>query len=70
MILDNCGIDYARMLLFMFGFLVYWKIREIPAPSRSSGNTSLLHDYKMVRSMLLKEQTVTSEKTIFMVLFQ
>ena len=26
MILDNFGIDYSRMLLFMFGFLVYWKI--------------------------------------------
>ena len=26
MILDNFGIDYSRMLLFVFGFLVYWKI--------------------------------------------
>ena len=26
MILDNSGIDYSRMLLFLFGFLVYWKI--------------------------------------------
>ena len=26
MLLDNYGVDYSRMLLFMFGFLVYWKI--------------------------------------------
>ena len=26
MILDNSGIDYLRMLLFVLGFLVYWKI--------------------------------------------
>ena len=26
MILDNFGIDYSRMLLFVLGFLVYWKI--------------------------------------------
>ena len=26
MILDNSGIDYSRMLLFVPGFLVYWKI--------------------------------------------
>ena len=25
-ILDNSGIDYSRMLLFVLGFLVYWKI--------------------------------------------
>ena len=24
--LDNSGIDYSRMLLFVFSFLVYWKI--------------------------------------------
>ena len=27
MILDNPGIDYSRMLLFVLGFLVYWKIK-------------------------------------------
>ena len=27
MILDNPGRDYSRMLLFVFGFLVYWKIK-------------------------------------------
>ena len=26
MILDNSGIDYAQMLLFVFGFPLYWKI--------------------------------------------
>ena len=26
MILDNSGIDYSRILLFVLGFLVYWKI--------------------------------------------
>ena len=26
MILDNSGIDYSRMLFFVFVFLVYWKI--------------------------------------------
>ena len=36
MIIDNSGIDYSRMLLFVFGFLVYWKIEP---NSRASGNT-------------------------------
>ena len=36
MILDNSGIDYSRMLLFVLGFLVYWKIEQ---DSRASGNT-------------------------------
>ena len=27
MILDNSGIDDSRMLLFVLGFLVYWKIK-------------------------------------------
>ena len=35
-ILDNSGIDYSRMLLFVFCFLVYWKIEP---NSRASGNT-------------------------------
>ena len=26
MILDNSGIDYSQILLFVLGFLVYWKI--------------------------------------------
>ena len=36
MILDNSGIDLSRMLLFVLGFLVYWKIEP---NSRASGNT-------------------------------
>ena len=36
MILDISGIDYSRMLLFVLGFLVYWKIEP---NSRASGNT-------------------------------
>ena len=35
MILDNSGIDYSRMLLFVSGFLVYWKFEP---NSRASGN--------------------------------
>ena len=35
MILDNSGIDYARMLLFVFGFIFY---RKISPNSRASGN--------------------------------
>ena len=36
MIVDNSSIDYSRMLLFVLGFLVYWKIEP---NSRASGNT-------------------------------
>ena len=36
MILDNSGIDYSRMLLFVLGILVYWKIEP---NARASGNT-------------------------------
>ena len=36
MILDNSGIDYSRMLLFVLGFLVYCKIEP---NSGASGNT-------------------------------
>ena len=28
MILDNSSIDYSPMLLFVLGFLVYWKIEQ------------------------------------------
>ena len=35
MILHNSGIDYSRMLLFVLGFRVYWKIEP---SSRASGN--------------------------------
>ena len=39
MILDNSSIDYSRMLLFVIGFLVYWKIEP---NSRASGNAWLM----------------------------
>ena len=36
MTLDNSGKNYKRMLLFLFAFLVYWKIEP---NSRAFGNT-------------------------------
>ena len=42
MILDNSGIDYSRMLLFVFGFLVYWKIEQNSRTSGNTWNTTLL----------------------------
>ena len=36
MILDNSGIDYSSMLLFVLSFLVYWKIEP---NSSASGKT-------------------------------
>ena len=63
MIVDNSGIDYSLMLLFVFGFLVYWKIEPYsPAFSRLN--------YTAVTSKLSKKQTVTSKTTIFKVLLQ
>ena len=60
MILDNSGIDYSRMLLFVFGFLVYWKIEpnsrafsRLLAPPATPG---LRLDYKVVTSKLSKKQ--------------
>ena len=67
LILDNSGIDYSRMLLFVFGFLVHWKIE---LNSRASGNTGLRLDYKPVTSKLSEKQNVTSKTTIFKVLLQ
>ena len=62
MMLDNSDIDYSRMLLFVFGFLVYWKIKP---NFRASGNTGLRLDYKAATSKLSKKQNVTSITTIF-----
>ena len=39
MTLDNSGIEYSRMLLFVLGFLVYWKIEP---NSHASDNTWLM----------------------------
>ena len=65
LILDNYGIDYSRMLLFVFAFLVHWKIE---LNSRASGKTGLRLDYKPVTSKLSEKQNVTSKTTIFKVL--
>ena len=47
MILDNSGLDYARMLKFAFGFPVYCKISpNYPAFSRLRQHV----DYKAVTS--------------------
>ena len=70
MILGNSGINYSRMLLFMFGFLVYWKMyywKIVLAPPATPG---LQLDYKVVTSKLSKNQNVTSKNTIFKVLLQ
>ena len=66
MILDNFGIDYSRMLLFVFGFLVYWKIEP---NSRLSGNTWFTTWLQSGHvKVVKKKQNVTSKNTIFKVL--
>ena len=49
MTLDNSGIDYSRMLLFVLGFLVHWKIFLFTRAF------SLLLDYKAVTLKLSKK---------------
>ena len=51
MILDNSGIDYSRMLLFVLGFLVYWKIEPNSRASGSNWFTTCLqtNHVKVVR---------------------
>ena len=52
MMFDNSSIDYARMLLFVFSFLLYQKMAPNPlAPPATPG---LLRDYKAVTSVLSK----------------
>ena len=69
---DNSGIDYSRMLLFVLGFLVYWKIEPNShafSPDVSHPATRGLRlDFKVVTSKLSKKQNVTSQTTIFKVL--
>ena len=62
MILDNSGIDYSRLLLFVF-FLVYCKIEP---NSRASGTPGLQLDYKAVTSKLLKKQNVNVKDNNFL----
>ena len=52
MIFDNSGIDYSRMLLFVFGFLFTGKLNQILAPSATwlqSGHIKVLKKNKMWR---------------------
>ena len=67
MMLDNSGIDYSRMLSFVFGFLFTRKLNQILAPPATPG---LRLYYKAVTSKLSKKQNVTSKTTIFKVLLQ
>ena len=65
MILDDSGIDYSPMLLFVIGFLVYWKkINQILAHPATRG---LRLDFKAVTSKLSRKQNLTSQTTIFKV---
>ena len=68
MIVDNYCLDYSRMLLFVLGFLVYWKIE--PNSRASIATPGLRLNYKPVTSKLSEKQNVTSKKTIFQVLLQ
>ena len=49
MILDNTGINYSRMLLFVFGFLVYFKF-EPTSRALSLLRQHLVHDLVTRRS--------------------
>ena len=73
MILENSVIDYSRMLLFVFGFLVYWKIE----PNRivEIENWKLNHAWfttwlQSGHVKVVKKQSMTSKQTIFLVLLQ
>ena len=63
MILDNSGIYYSLMLLFVLGFLVYWKIEKILEPSA----TPVVYDIitKLSRQSCQKKQNVTSKQINF-----
>ena len=56
MILDNSGIDYPRMILFVLGFLVYWKI-EANSHAFSGIRQHVIYDLisKRVASKLSKK---------------
>ena len=68
MILDNSGIDYSRMLLFVLGFLVNWKI-EPNSHTFSRIRQHMVYDLISKRShQNCKKKNVTSQTTIFKVL--
>ena len=71
MILVNSAIDYAGILLFVFDFLVYWKI--VPnSRAFSCLRQHLAYDMitKQSRQSCQKKQNVTSKKIIFKFLLQ
>ena len=68
MILDNSGVDYSRILLFVLGFLVYWKIESCILAHPATRGLQL--DFKAVTSKLSKRQNVMSQTTIFKVLLR
>ena len=56
MILDNSCIDYSRMLLLVFGFLVYWKFEP------NSGAFPRLRQH-LVYDLITKRSRQSSQKT-------
>ena len=67
MILDNCGIDYWRMVLFEFGFLVYLKMEP---NSRASGNTWFTTWLQSGHVKVVKKTKCDVKATVFKVLLQ
>ena len=63
MILDNSGMNYSRLLLFVFGFLVYWKIEP---NSRASGSTWFTTWLQSGHVKVVKKQNVTSQTINFL----
>ena len=63
--------DYSRMLLFMFGFPVYWKI-EPNSRAFSHLRQHLVYDFitKRSRQSCQKKRNMTSLTTIFNVFLQ
>ena len=57
MILDNSGIDYSPMILFVMVYLFTGKFNQILAPLATPG---LRLDYKPVTSKLPEKQNVMS----------
>ena len=51
MVLDNSGIDYSLLLLFMLGFLVNWKI-EPNSHAFSRIQKHVVYDLNSKRSQL------------------
>ena len=69
MILDNSGIDYARILLFLFDFRVYFKT-EPNSRAFPSLRQHLIYDILQSGHVKVVKKNVTSTITIFKVLLQ